>query len=75
MCKNSCLYITLDHWVFENFILADEPFAKDLRDFETCVLINNNLGGKLVSSLELPNKFYERFKDSKSHFLFQILAY
>ena len=33
----------LDSWVFENFILADEPFAKPLEFFETCVLVNNNL--------------------------------
>ena len=25
----------LDNWVFENFILADEPLAKALRNFET----------------------------------------
>ena len=35
--------IMLDSWVFENFILADEPFAKPLEFFETCVLVNNNL--------------------------------
>ena len=33
----------LDSWVFENFTLADKPFAKDLGMFETCVLVNNNL--------------------------------
>ena len=36
--------------------------AKALRISETCVLVNNNLCGKLVSSLELPIKFDERFK-------------
>ena len=55
-------YIILENWVFKNFILADEPFAKALRIFENCVLVNNNLCGKLVLSLELPNKFNERFK-------------
>ena len=30
-----------------SFILANEPFAKALRSFETCVLVNNNLYGKL----------------------------
>ena len=45
---------------FENFILADEPFAKALRIFETCALVNNNLCGKLVSSLEFPIKFDKR---------------
>ena len=29
--------------VFNNFILADEPFAKAIRSFETCVLNNYNL--------------------------------
>ena len=43
-----CHCTILDSWVFENFILTDEPFAKDLRIFETCVSVNNNLWGKLV---------------------------
>ena len=47
---------------FQNFILADEPFAKALRIFGTCVLVNKNLCGKLVLSLELPIKFDEKFK-------------
>ena len=38
------------------------PFAKALRNFETCVLVNNNLCGKLFSSLESPTIFDERFK-------------
>ena len=28
-------------WVFDNFILAGEPFSKVLRNFEICVLVNN----------------------------------
>ena len=44
----------LDNWVFENFILTDEPSAKFLQIFETCVSVDNNLCGKLVSSIELP---------------------
>ena len=59
----------LDNWFFKNFILADEPFAKTLRIFETCVSVNNNLCGKLVSSLELPIKFDERFKVTSVPFL------
>ena len=43
-------------------ILADEPFAKALRNFETCVLVNNSLCGKLFSSLESPTTFDEIFK-------------
>ena len=43
-----------------------------LRIFETCVLVNNNLCGKLVSSLELSIKFYERFKVTLVLFFFFI---
>ena len=52
----------LYNWIFENFVLADEQFAKALIIFETYVLVDNNLPEKLISSLELPIKFYERFK-------------
>ena len=51
----------LDNWIFENFILADKPFANALQIFENCVSINNNLCRKLVS-LEFPIKFDERFE-------------
>ena len=37
---------------FDSFILAEELFAKVLRSLETCVFVNNNLCGKLFSSLE-----------------------
>ena len=47
--------------MFENIILADEPFAKALEVYESCVLFNNNLE-KLVSPLKLPTIFDERFK-------------
>ena len=47
---------------FEKFILADDPFAKALQILETCVSVNNVLCGELVSSLEFPIKFDERFK-------------
>ena len=47
---------------FENFILADEPFAKALQILETCVSVNNCLCGKLLSSFKLLIKFDERFK-------------
>ena len=36
---------------FDNFILAEESFAKVFLSFETCILVNN-LCGKLFSSLE-----------------------
>ena len=43
LLKNPPDCIILDHWVFDNLILADELFAKALQRFETCVLVNNNL--------------------------------
>ena len=49
-------------WVFDNFILADELFAKALRSYETCVLVNNKLSWKLFSSLESPIIFDKRLK-------------
>ena len=54
--------------VFDNFILAEELFAKALRSFETCVLVNNNLCGRLFSSLESPTPFDEIFKVSSVPF-------
>ena len=39
--------IILDKWVFENFILVFEPFAKSLWIFEIFMLVNNNLCIKL----------------------------
>ena len=59
---NPPLCTILNNWDFENVIVADKPFAKAFRIFETCLLVNNNLCGKLVLSLELPIKFDERFK-------------
>ena len=52
----------LESWVFENFILADESFAKALQIFETGVSVNNNLCEKLVSSSESPIALGEIFK-------------
>ena len=42
-------------------MLADEPYARALKSIETCVLVNNNLCGKLVLSLGLPTTFDEKF--------------
>ena len=47
---------------FDNFILAEELFSKALRSFDICVLVNNNLCGKLFCPLESPTKFNESFK-------------
>ena len=46
----------------DNFISAEEPFAKALGSLKTCVLVNNYLCGKLVSSLESLTSFHENFK-------------
>ena len=47
----------LFNWVSESFMLTEKLFAKALESFETCVLVNNNLCGKLFSSLESPTTF------------------
>ena len=52
----------LFYWFFDNYILADELFAKNLRSVETWVLVNNNLWGNLYLSLEIPITFHEKFK-------------
>ena len=54
----------LCNWVFGNFVLADELFAKVLRSLETRKLVNKNLCGKLISPFESPTEFDERFKVS-----------
>ena len=38
--------------------------CESLQSLKTCVLINNNLWGNIVSKLELPIAFDERFKVS-----------
>ena len=53
---------------FDNFILAKEPFAKAIRSFETCVLVNSNLWGKLFSALKSPTTFDETFKVTSASF-------
>ena len=60
---------TLGNWVFENFVLDDEPFAKSLQIFQTYVLVDKNLRGKLVSSLEFLVTFDERFQFTSISFL------
>ena len=48
--------------MFYKFTLADEPYVKGLRSFETCVLADNNLSGKFFSSLESLTASDEIFK-------------
>ena len=59
-------------------MLADEPFEKVLQSLETCVLVNNNLFGKLFSLLVSPKTFDEIFKvTSVPYFIpnFNLLSY
>ena len=75
MYLETFLTIILDNWVLGNFTLVDEVVAKASGRIKTCVLVNNNLCQKLVSSLELPITFHERFKITSVSFLFLILSY
>ena len=61
----------LDNWVFDNFILTNQPFGNALQVLETCVSVNDNLYGKLVPSLEFPIKFDERFRVTLLQFFIQ----
>ena len=60
----------LDSWVFENFMSSEEPFAEGLRILEACLLVNNDLFWKLVSSLKLRSTFDVTFKVTQVPFLF-----
>ena len=60
--------IIFDNWVFENLISVDELSVKALRIFETCLSINNNLWGKLVSSLESRIIFGDNLKTTYASF-------
>ena len=56
-------------------ILADELLAKALKGLEICVLVNNNLCGKLFSSLESPTTFDEIFKSYLSTTFYLLVSY
>ena len=58
--KSSWLYYIYS-WVFVNFTLADELFAKPLRNFGMCLPLSNNLCGKLVSPLQSPIIFDDSY--------------
>ena len=55
--KSPRICTIIDNLVFQNLILTDEPFAKALKGIEICVLVNNSLCKKLVSSLESPTTY------------------
>ena len=67
--------IILDCWVFDSQILADKSFAKALQKFAICLLVNNNLDEKLVSSAELPSCLMIVLKSLHFYFLLLILIY
>ena len=48
---------------------------KTLRSFDTCVVVNNNLCGKLLPSLESPATFAESFKVTSVPFFIPDLIY
>ena len=73
LSENPPNFTILGKLVFHNFILADALFSKVLGSFETCVLVNNNLCGKLLLLLELPIKL--DLKLLQYQFLFLILIY
>ena len=60
--KNHPACSILSNRVFDNFILANELFAKALRSLKPFVLVNNNLSRKLASSLQSPTTLDESFK-------------
>ena len=66
--RNPAICIILDNWVFDNLISVDKWFAKALQRFTTCLLVNYNLWGKLVSSSELPIIFGDNLKTTSDSF-------
>ena len=46
--KNPLDCLILCNCAFVHFILAEEVFKKALQSLEACVLVNNNLCGKLL---------------------------
>ena len=70
LARNPPDCIILDIWVFVNLISVDDWLVKVLRRFVTCLLVNNNLWQKLVSSS--PKIFDDNLKTtSVSFFLLQ----
>ena len=42
-------WVIVNYWVFNNFILSDDWFAKALQRFEIGLSVNDNLCEKLIS--------------------------
>ena len=62
LSRNRSDCIILVDWVFDSSASDDYLFEKALWRLETCLSVNNDLCGKLVSSLELPIIFDENLK-------------
>ena len=58
-----------DNWVYDNLISVDKLFEEDLQRFATCLLVNNSLRGKLVSSSHLPIIFDNNLKTNSVSFI------
>ena len=65
--RNPLDCIILDNWIFDKLISVDDLLAKALPKFSTCLLVNNNLWGKLVSSS--PTVFNDNLKTTPVSFL------
>ena len=66
LTRNPADCTILDSWVFNNFILGNELFAKGLWNLS----ISDNLYEKLVSSLESPITFDDSFSSTLLPMLF-----
>ena len=63
--RNRPDYVIWDNWVFDSLISV-ELLAKALQRFGTCLLVNSNLWGKLVSLL--PSIFDDNLKTTFDSF-------
>ena len=66
--RNTSWLVIFDNCVFDSLISVDELLAKALQRFVTCLLVNNNLCGKLVSSSELPTIFDDNLRNTSVWF-------
>ena len=73
--RNPLDFIIIDNWAFESLIRVDELLAKALLRFATCLLVNNNSRGKLVSLSESPIIFDGNLKTTSVSFFIADLIY
>ena len=67
LLRNPPDWIIFDNWVFDNLTSADELLVKALRRLETCLSVDNNSWGKLVSLL--PIMFDDHLNTTSDSFL------